>query len=78
MRQGALIDQGKQGSSLEKKSNVARNAYRMIRRTGLGWRIPIETFDYQNLDGTFETTHYFTTPEDFGIFHREKAYLSLW
>ena len=58
MRQGALIDQGKQGSSLEKKSNVARNAYRMIRRTGLGWRIPIETFDHQKLDGTFETIHY--------------------
>lgn len=39
-------------------SNVARNAYRMIRRAGLAWKIHIETIDFEKPDGSFLEMHY--------------------
>ena len=57
LRQGAMCDQGHQGPP-KTTSNVARNAYRAIRRTGLSWKIPIEEYDYKKLDGSYLTTHY--------------------
>lgn len=52
LREGGL------GKAKVNRSNVARDAYRMIRRTGVSWKIPIESFDYKKIDGTFFTTHY--------------------
>eukprot|EP00438_Fugacium_kawagutii_P018696 Skav214160 [mRNA] locus=scaffold945:141312:142163:+ [translate_table: standard] len=52
LRQGAL------GRGEKAGRNVARDAYRMIRRCGTYWKIPVESFDYQKIDGTFLTTHY--------------------
>ena len=52
------LRQGASGNCTKTNKNIARDSYRMMRRTGVSWKIPIETFDYKKLDGSFLETHY--------------------
>lgn len=53
LRQGALGRESKANLG-----NAARDGYRTIRRSGISWKIPIDTLDYKKVDGSFLTTHF--------------------
>lgn len=58
IHQGALVNAGCQHKQTTSNNNVARNAYRSMKRTGIGWRIPIDSTDYQKEDKTFLLVHF--------------------
>lgn len=58
LRQAAMADAGEKEGPVRPSSNVVRNALRMIQRHDVGWRIPIQEYDYRKLDGDFLKTHY--------------------
>lgn len=53
IRYGALCDAAQETLPKKTNSNVARSAYRMMRRAGIAWKIPSSLFSYQKPDGSF-------------------------
>ena len=46
------------GAHTSDKFNVARNAYRFIRRAGVAWKVPLDVFQYVCDDGSLLDIHY--------------------
>ena len=38
---------------ISEEHNVARNAYRRIRRSGAAWNVPLDVYQYKCDDGSF-------------------------
>ena len=46
------------GVQTSDKYNVARNACKLIRRIGVGWKIPLDVYQYTCDDGSILDIHY--------------------
>ena len=49
---------GGTGPTTSETNNLARNAYRWIRRAGVAWKIPLNVYQYDCGDGSFLDIHY--------------------
>ena len=54
----ARRDMGGTEPTTSETNNLARNAYRWIRRAGVAWKIPLNVYQYDCGDGSFLDIHY--------------------
>ena len=58
LHSAARHDMGQTGPTTSDENNVARNAYRWIRRAGVAWKIPLDVYQHKCDDGSFLDVHY--------------------
>ena len=58
LHSAARHDMGQTAPTTSDENNVARNAYRWIRRSGVAWKIPLDVYQYKCDDGSFLDVHY--------------------
>ena len=58
LHSAARHDMGQTAPTTSDENNVARNAYRWIRRAGVAWKIPLDVYQHKCDDGSFLDVHY--------------------
>lgn len=58
LKHAAAHEAGETAATTSENYNVARNAYRMIRRLGIAWKVELDIFEYECDDGAVLPIHY--------------------
>lgn len=58
LQTAARHDIGETGRPTSRNFNVARNAYRLVKRAAIAWKVPLNVFNYTCDDGSILDIHY--------------------